>query len=76
MQDLELIFLIHDVAMARSIVTTIKMAERKNLSPELLAQTGRRLLVIGAWSRTAAPTSFASCADIIRQMPMWQCVVF
>ena len=61
MSDAELIFLIHDVAMARSIVATIRQAVKKNLSPEILAQN--RQTSSGYWR-------LEQCygADIIRQM--------
>ena len=61
MTDVELIFLIHDVAMARSIVATIRQAVKKNLSPEILAQN--RQTSSGYWR-------LEQCygADIIRQM--------
>ena len=57
----ELVFLIHDIAMARSTVKTIKAADRQNLSPEILAQN--RQVSSGYWR-------LEQCygADIVRQM--------
>ena len=66
MTDVELIILIHDVAMARSIVATIRQVVKENLSSELLAQN--RQTYSGYWR-----VEQGHGADIILQMRLaWE----